>query len=742
MGKNNFFGYGGGSASGVHDTPKDSYKRAKETVAEVMMLPFMAYPKRHLSKKVMEILGIRTGVSTKDGETIVAHYFPYYDRDNKVIIGYKKRDLTKTKHERGHFSIVGDVRPSNCSFFGSKFLERLPRKKRINVLEGEYDVAAAYEAFFRNTQAKNKGFPPHVVSISHGTSSAVNSFASNGALLKKYDEIVLGFDNDSANKLEREEGIKKGLEAIEDVANFLMSENLFMLEYLGCKDANEMLEKGLGKELHDSLLWSTKRVESTQVVRQGEIDFMEMMKPKPKGVYIDELPLVSQRMRGFRTSELTMVTGLSGSGKSTIVSKLARGFEKAGHKVGMVFLEENYHESYKRMLADYLKVNFNEFNLDPSVAVAEKLLRENPSMKPEDAYNKAWELCKEAHDYFDQADKFCFHKDFGAVLSLETLLSEFRTLVHIHGCKYIILDHISIAVANSGVKDERQTLDILMAELGAFCVKHDVGIIIVSHLNRGASDVLKNAKEDADPFWARVRKEDLRGSSALEGVSFTILALEIEILPNRERGRCRLAILKNRPTGWLGVCDVYRVDEETGEIIEASMEDAAYGEDGFETTGQQTKKRTEIKPNLSVEEWEDISEKFYNPYAQKECVIEEQNEESNTNVEEEPFEENSTVSFESFDVGTVVAVNDPQSYEYTIGIVERQEDGGATLNLSVAYFVDKADGTTQVNWKTYCDLVDQERGSLDDYTMHLTGKEEIIELGKIATQDCEQDLPF
>ena len=138
----------------------------------------------------------------------------------------------------------------------------------------------------------------------------------------------------------------------------------------------------------------------------------------------------------------------------------------------------------------------------------------------------------------------------------------------VEGCKYILLDHLSMIVSGSKVEDERKELDIVMTELAAFCAANDVCIIAVSHINRSAAELFKppKGKED-EPFWVRVTKEMMRGSAALEQLSFIILGLEPQILADRSRGKVRLTVLKNRPWSYLGVADEFTVDENTWEVV-------------------------------------------------------------------------------------------------------------------------------------------------------------------------------
>ena len=48
-------------------------------------------------------------------------------------------------------------------------------------------------------------------------------------------------------------------------------------------------------------------------------------------------------------------------------------------------------------------------------------------------------------------------------------------------------------------------------------------------------------------------------------------------MPDRSRGNVRLTVLKNRPWGYLGVADEFKIDEETWEVILAQDE----APDGF-----------------------------------------------------------------------------------------------------------------------------------------------------------------
>ena len=104
--------------------------------------------------------------------------------------------------------------------------------------------------------------------------------------------------------------------------------------------------------------------------------------------------------------------------------------------------------------------------------------------------------------------------------------------------------------------------------LAAFCASNPVTIIAISHINRGNFADNKPPKDaETEAYWVKVDKSHMRGSSALEALSWIILGLEGQVMPDRSRGNARLTVLKNRPFGNLGVCDEFCLDPDTWEVL-------------------------------------------------------------------------------------------------------------------------------------------------------------------------------
>jgi replicative DNA helicase len=232
----------------------------------------------------------------------------------------------------------------------------------------------------------------------------------------------------------------------------------------------------------------------------------------------------------------------------------ASAFLETEEKVGMIYLEETNKETLQRMIASKLKVNYLKFKDKPLECATR-------------------EQIEEAYKSIADTDRLVMLGHFGS-MPISDFMQKIKHMHLVEGCKYIIVDHLSLLISGSVVADERKELDLIMTELAAFCAANDVCIIAVSHINRSASGDWKPPKGEEDkPFWVKVTKESMRGSSSLEQLSWIILGLEPCILPDRSRGNVRLTVLKNRPWGYLGVADEFSIDEETWEVLLAPDQD-------------------------------------------------------------------------------------------------------------------------------------------------------------------------
>ena len=523
----------------------------KETLKEVLEYPFRGLESRGVRKDTCEKFGVRAGVSEVDGKTVEAFYFPSYNQKGKIT-GYKKQDITKDKSEKYHWTTIGSVSIQN-KMFGQDVSEGIQRKRAALVMtEGEWDTLSCYQAMCDQVKGtKFEGMQPFIVSIPLGTANAVESVLHNNDFVQSFSDLCIFFDDDYCTPAEKQKNIMKGHEAREAVANALVGTqlSLFVITTGGdYKDASDMLQAGKGDDLAKLVQFGKRAFSAEKITRASDISFESLIEKREEGIYIDCFPELMNKIHGFRKRELTLVTSPSGVGKSTVTSIFASGFMDAGEKVGMIYLEETNKETLQRMVASKLKVNYNKFKNDPLGCASREAV--------ENAYNEIVDN-----------DQLIMLGHFGS-LPITELMSKIKHIHLVEKCGYIILDHLSVVISGSDIANERKELDMVMTELAAFCAANDVAIIAVSHINRGDGNLFKapKGKEDGG-FWVKISKELMRGSAALEQLSFIIIGLEPYIEPDRSRGNVRLTVLKNRPWSYLGVCDEFTVDEDTWEVV-------------------------------------------------------------------------------------------------------------------------------------------------------------------------------
>lgn len=530
----------------------------KESVSDINEYPSKDIESRGLRKETLEKFGVKVAVSQEDGKTPEAIYFPSFNQKG-VVVGYTKQDLTKDKEEVGHWSTIGSVKIGN-KLFGQNVSEKANRKRtNIVITEGQHDCLSVYQSLVDSVRGtKYEGIEPMVVSIPLGTKNAVESILHNEEYIKSHDAITLFFDDDKATPAEAKKGIVKGHEAVDAVAGAMLGSGVKIFTVTasdGCKDASDMLQAGKNKELAKLVSFGKREYTPEKIIRVSDVSFEDIIAPPPQGVMVPQFPKLMDKLSGLHKRALTLVGAPSGVGKSTAVSIIASEIEKSGERLGMIYLEEQTKETVQRLIAEKLKVNYLKFKRNP--------LKFAPREKLEEVYK----------EITDKNDVLLLNH-FGS-MPIDELMNKVKYLHLVEGCDYIILDHISMVISGEAVGDERKELDIVMTQLAAFCAAHDVGILVVCHLNRqGTADQFKVKKGEEDkPYWVRVTKESFRGSAALEQLSFVILGLEPEILPSRERGNVRWVVLKNRPTGYTGEADIWRLNEQTWEVETFEPED-------------------------------------------------------------------------------------------------------------------------------------------------------------------------
>ena len=451
----------------------------------------------------------------KDGE--IYDFYPYYDKDNVHVANKVRRVSDKS------FYWEGDAKDS--VLFGQNYFPS--GGKAITIVEGELDAPSGF-------QMNGNKFP--VVSPKSGSSAkqdCVNSFE----YLDSFEQIVLVMDNDEV-----------GNKAAIQIAQLFSPGKVRIVKLQHGKDCNDYVKQGLEREYTrewfnagvytpDGLLYGNDPSLYEDVINYKEPHSI----PYPwKGL--------NKALYGMRLAEMTLFLADTGIGKTTFMKeieyKLLTDPEliERGYGVGILHLEEPKRD----------------------IAIGLMGIHHNKPYHLPDTERTIQELNK-AYDEVVNTNRLVIYDHFGSN-DIDVVLSKIRHMAAM-GCKYIVLDHLSIIVSDQS-GDERKQLDEISTKLKTLTMNLNICLICVIHINRQGS---------------------VRGSAGPEQVSNNTVRLERDKKDADEwrRNVTRMVVEKCRLSGRTGPAAYVYYDGDTGRLIELEKDAIDIFESGMSITGNE-----------------------------------------------------------------------------------------------------------------------------------------------------------
>lgn len=443
-------------------------------------------------------------------ESQAAHVYPYFDENSAHVANKVRRKGEKA------FYWEGDV--GRGTLFGQQLFPA--GGKAITIVEGECDALAGY-------QLTGSRYP--CVSVK-SASDAKRNCAENFEYLDSFQKIVLCFDNDEAGK-----------KATSQVAQLFAPGKVHIVDLQLGKDANEYLMKGLEKEyinewhrapayMPDGLLLGSDLSLLDEIINYKEPECI----PYP-------WPGLNQKLYGIRLSELTLFTADTGIGKTTFMKEIeyallqSEELKERGYGVGFLHLEEPKRETLLGMLS----IHHNRpYHLPDTPKSVEDITR---------AYKEVLDNKRVVvYDHFGSNE-------------IDTILAKIRHMVAL-GCKYIVLDHLSIIVSDQS-GDERKQLDEIATKLKTLTMELDIAVIAIIHTNR---------------------QGQIRGTAGVEQLANIVLRLERNKSEENEwrRNVTKVTVEKNRFCGYTGPACYLWYNKDTSRLIELNDEEAAQFKQG------------------------------------------------------------------------------------------------------------------------------------------------------------------
>ena len=459
---------------------------------------------RRITKTVAEHYGVR--VNYDSDRNINAYNYPYY-KDNELV-AYKVRTLPKQFKTVGDFK---DVWPFGCQSFGMG-------GKRLVITEGEFDAMSVAQA---SLDHYNKIYP----AISVASASNLKSLLYAREWIRSFEEVVLFFDNDAAGK-----------KAVKEAANIIGIDKV-KIASLGtvAKDPCE-LYLASGKDGIMRSIWDAQPYSPAGIVVGHEPVWEQYLSrlSTESVAYPNCLQGINDKTRGMRFGEITLFTSGTGSGKSTVIKEIVLDLlDKTSYNIGMISLEESVGDTAEKFIQMKLKKNLQENDV--------------PLEEQEQA----------SRDVFE-SNRLVLLDHQGSVGD-ESLIDKIEYMA-LMGCKYLILDHITIAVSEGAEGyTGNEAIDKVMSDLLKITKKHNIWLGVISHLRKvqGGGTTFEQGKLPS--------MDDIKGSGSIKQISFDIIGFARDMANEDEqiRNTINFIVLKSRFTGKTGPAGQAKYDHNT-----------------------------------------------------------------------------------------------------------------------------------------------------------------------------------
>jgi twinkle protein len=441
---------------------------------------------RGLTKEALAFYGIKSKVAS-DGHPL-STYYPYSNGGYKVRLWDRKEFFTEGPQPE---KLFGEDRFNAGSH------------KYITITEGYEDAVALYQVL-----------KSPVVSV-HSSSTALRDCKRSFDYLNSFERIYIAFDNDSP-----------GRDAANEVVKLFDINKVFHVKFTKYKDANDYLIHNESDQLKH-IWWNSKKYVPENIVSTLSSFKTILEEERAKSVPYP-FPTLTKMTYGIRPGEIVLFTGMEGIGKTEVMHTILHHIlkEDKDAKVCAIFLEE----PKKRLLQAIASIEDKVPYFLPDCEVSN---------------DKVYETL---HNVVGSDDRLFIYSHFGSD-DPEILLSTIRLLVAGYKCKYVFLDHITMAVAGRKGEDERLALDYLSASLNAMVNELQFSLMMISHVNA---------------------KGDTRGSAYPAKIAHIRVDIERDLQAENDLTKLttKLKVTKNRPVSSTGPAGELLFDPATYTLAE------------------------------------------------------------------------------------------------------------------------------------------------------------------------------
>lgn len=343
--------------------------------------------------------------------------------------------------------------------------------KRVYLTEGELDAVALTQM----------GFAP-ACSITAGANSMPEECLEE---LSSFDEVIICYDNDDAGK----DGAKKAVEALGSYRCSVVS--------LPHKDAADCLKAKADTQVRRAI--DTATPAGSDVVHIGSFaeEARSLRDPTSWGWPTQWSRLNKLLGGGLREQELVVVTGDTGTGKTTFVTDMLRHMAQRGKPVLNISPEMRPKDLCAKLISQVGKQQIRKMT-DPEFEYANTIVSGLP-------YYVATTVGK---------------------IPRKEALNSIEYAVRRHGVKIVVLDHLDFIL--EGSRDDWSEQDDAVMDLVSHCQKLNICLILLVHPRKTNTDFKTGMPRLPD-------LDDIKGSSAVKQLAHAVLRIHRPRNPNRTK---------------------------------------------------------------------------------------------------------------------------------------------------------------------------------------------------------------
>lgn len=489
---------------------KEEFKSTERGVRTEKITPRTTVYHAATNRSISSQAVAKYGIDIVQNDEILEARYPYFI--NGQHVANKVRTKDKKFFYEGERENVRKV-----ELFGQHLFPP-GSAKAITLVEGEYDAPAAWLLL-------GSRYP--VVSVTGG-GTCLRDCKNNFEYLDSFDNIYLCLDNDEV-----------GQKLSKQVADLFKPGKVHIINLSEGKDPNDYLKAGKYKEFVKE--WWAAPAYMPDGLKLGTEIWDEIIN-RPKHFQVD-YPFVglNKLTYGLRLSEMVVVTAETGIGKTSILKEIEyalltnKELIEKGYGVGFLHLEEPNYDTALGLMSIHAN---KPYHLPDTERTVEEL--------------------RVAYDAVICTERVVIWDHFGSN-TVDAVLDKIRHM-HALGCKYIVLDHLSIVVSDQS-GDERKQLDEISTKAKTLCMQLNIALIVVIHQNR---------------------QGQIRGTAGVEQLANIVIKLYRDNTDTNEwrRNVTKVVVEKNRFCGRTGPACYLFYNGITGRLEELTREEEEMYENG------------------------------------------------------------------------------------------------------------------------------------------------------------------